>query len=230
MLLLPVSLLCILCLSAKSILTFWIENLPASVKFKQPFALSLILQVCLVNKLDIRCASYTLIYHLAPFGATIHFTWNIIIFFQVFNTYGSMGNAALLHRYGFTEPDNPLDIINIDLDLVIKWCSSSFSNRYARSRLSCFSKPCIPLLDFNRFLRWKLVMACSIWSSMDYTEFIPRTVKLDPTREINPTWLRLTWIYTDWSWHGAWRVESLSYIIFLLSTWFFVWIILKIEL
>lgn len=51
-----------------------------------------------------------------------------------------MGNAALLHRYGFTEPDNPFDIINIDLDLVIKWCSSSFSNRYARSRLSLWRR------------------------------------------------------------------------------------------
>ncbi|XP_008802885.1 N-lysine methyltransferase setd6 [Phoenix dactylifera] len=55
---------------------------------------------------------------------------------EVFNTYGSMGNAALLHRYGFTEPDNPYDIVNIDLGLVIKWCAACFSNRYARSRLS----------------------------------------------------------------------------------------------
>lgn len=55
---------------------------------------------------------------------------------EVFNTYGSMGNAALLHRYGFTEPDNPYDIINIDLDLVLQWSSSLFSSRHTRTRLS----------------------------------------------------------------------------------------------
>ena len=60
--------------------------------------------------------------------------------FQVFNTYGLMGNAALLHRYGFTELDNPYDIVNIDLDLVLKWSSSLFSGRYSRSRLSLWRK------------------------------------------------------------------------------------------
>uniref|UniRef100_A0A1D1Y9Z8 Ribosomal N-lysine methyltransferase 3 n=1 Tax=Anthurium amnicola TaxID=1678845 RepID=A0A1D1Y9Z8_9ARAE len=55
---------------------------------------------------------------------------------EVFNTYGSMGNAALLHRYGFTEPDNLFDIVNIDLNLVLQWCTSSFSCRYTRARLS----------------------------------------------------------------------------------------------
>nr|DAD37185.1 TPA_asm: hypothetical protein HUJ06_007826 [Nelumbo nucifera] len=54
---------------------------------------------------------------------------------EVFNTYGSMGNAALLHRYGFTEPDNPFDIVNIELNLVTKWSSSLFSARYTRARL-----------------------------------------------------------------------------------------------
>lgn len=60
-------------------------------------------------------------------------TW---FFSQVFNTYGTMGNAALLHRYGFTEPDSTFDIVNIDLNLVHKWCSSLFSWRYSRSRVS----------------------------------------------------------------------------------------------
>ncbi|XP_073000422.1 uncharacterized protein [Typha latifolia] len=59
---------------------------------------------------------------------------------EVFNTYGSMGNAALLHRYGFTESDNPFDIINIDLTLIVRWCSSTFSDRYARARLSSWRK------------------------------------------------------------------------------------------
>uniref|UniRef100_A0ACD5VXI9 Uncharacterized protein n=1 Tax=Avena sativa TaxID=4498 RepID=A0ACD5VXI9_AVESA len=59
---------------------------------------------------------------------------------EVYNTYGTMGNAALLHRYGFTEPDNPYDIVNIDLTLVTKWCSSKYSHRYARERVSLWSK------------------------------------------------------------------------------------------
>ncbi|WCJ30587.1 SET domain-containing protein [Euphorbia peplus] len=59
---------------------------------------------------------------------------------EVFNTYGSAGNAALLHRYGFTEPDNPYDIVNIDLELVLEWCSSMFSSRHSRARLSLWRK------------------------------------------------------------------------------------------
>lgn len=59
---------------------------------------------------------------------------------QVFNTYGSAGNAALLHRYGFTEPNNVYDIVNIDLELVLKWCSSMFSCRHSRSRLALWRK------------------------------------------------------------------------------------------
>lgn len=60
---------------------------------------------------------------------------------EIFNTYGTMGNAALLHRYGFTEEDNTYDIVNIDLSLVFRWLSSSsFSNRHARSRHSVWKK------------------------------------------------------------------------------------------
>ncbi|CAN6475536.1 unnamed protein product [Victoria cruziana] len=59
---------------------------------------------------------------------------------EVFNTYGNLGNAALLHRYGFTEPDNPFDIVNMDLGLVCEWSSSSFSGRHSRSRLSTWRK------------------------------------------------------------------------------------------
>ncbi|XP_010516265.1 PREDICTED: ribosomal lysine N-methyltransferase 3-like isoform X2 [Camelina sativa] len=59
---------------------------------------------------------------------------------EVFNTYGLMGNATLLHRYGFTEPDNPYDIVNIDLELVTEWSSSSFTSRYTRSRLALWRK------------------------------------------------------------------------------------------
>ncbi|XP_028793316.1 ribosomal lysine N-methyltransferase 3-like [Neltuma alba] len=59
---------------------------------------------------------------------------------EVFNTYGSMGNAALLHRYGFTEQDNSYDIVNIDLELVLQWCSSLFSSRYSRARVSLWRR------------------------------------------------------------------------------------------
>jgi SET domain-containing protein 6 len=59
---------------------------------------------------------------------------------QVFNTYGILGNAALLHRYGFTEQDNTYDIVNIDLELVLQWCSSLFSDRHSRSRISLWRR------------------------------------------------------------------------------------------
>lgn len=70
------------------------------------------------------------------------YSWVILKIFpsQVFNTYGSLGNAALLHRYGFTEPNNPFDIVNIDLELVLKWGCSLFSNRYCRARLSLWRR------------------------------------------------------------------------------------------
>nr|XP_016444687.1 PREDICTED: N-lysine methyltransferase setd6-like isoform X2 [Nicotiana tabacum] len=59
---------------------------------------------------------------------------------EVFNTYGSLGNAALLHRYGFAEADNQYDIVNLDLELVLHWSSSRFSHRYSRRRLSLWKK------------------------------------------------------------------------------------------
>ncbi|WOK94608.1 hypothetical protein Cni_G03313 [Canna indica] len=59
---------------------------------------------------------------------------------EVFNTYGSMGNAALLHRYGFTELDNQFDIVNIDLTLLVKWCSSTFSKCHTRARRSLWRR------------------------------------------------------------------------------------------
>ncbi|XP_073039963.1 ribosomal lysine N-methyltransferase 3 isoform X2 [Primulina eburnea] len=59
---------------------------------------------------------------------------------EVFNTYGSLSNAALLHRYGFTEPENPFDILNMDLEIVLQWSSSVFSCRHSRRRLSLWRK------------------------------------------------------------------------------------------
>lgn len=59
---------------------------------------------------------------------------------EVYNTYGLIGNAALLHRYGFTEVDNLYNIVNIDLELVTEWSTSSFTSRYTRARLASFRK------------------------------------------------------------------------------------------
>ncbi|KAF8102060.1 hypothetical protein N665_0201s0349 [Sinapis alba] len=59
---------------------------------------------------------------------------------EVYNTYGLIGNAALLHRYGFTELDNLYNIVNIDLDLVTEWSTSSFTSRYTRARLALWEK------------------------------------------------------------------------------------------
>ncbi|KAK9673242.1 hypothetical protein RND81_12G155200 [Saponaria officinalis] len=59
---------------------------------------------------------------------------------EVFNTYGSMGNAALLHRYGFTELENPYDIVNIDMELVVKWSVSLITSRRSRARVSFWRK------------------------------------------------------------------------------------------
>lgn len=66
--------------------------------------------------------------------------FKLLILLQVFNTYGSLGNAALLHRYAFTEPDNPFDILNIDLDIVVQWSLSLYSCRHSRRRLSLWKK------------------------------------------------------------------------------------------
>ncbi|XP_074311658.1 ribosomal lysine N-methyltransferase 3 [Silene latifolia] len=59
---------------------------------------------------------------------------------EVFNTYGSVGNAALLHRYGFTELDNPYDIVNIDMELVVKWSLTLVTSRQSRARISLWRK------------------------------------------------------------------------------------------
>ncbi|XP_018490827.1 ribosomal lysine N-methyltransferase 3 [Raphanus sativus] len=59
---------------------------------------------------------------------------------EVYNTYGLIGNAALLHRYGFTEVDNLYNIVNIDLELVTEWSTSSYTSRHTRARLASFRK------------------------------------------------------------------------------------------
>ncbi|KAF8011716.1 hypothetical protein BT93_I0002 [Corymbia citriodora subsp. variegata] len=59
---------------------------------------------------------------------------------EVYNTYGNLGNAALLHRYGFTEENNPYDIVNIDIELVLEWSNSLFSNRHSRARVGMWRR------------------------------------------------------------------------------------------
>ncbi|XP_060960374.1 uncharacterized protein LOC133031093 isoform X2 [Cannabis sativa] len=78
---------------------------------------------------------------------------------EVYNTYGYIGNATLLHKFGFTEPNNPYDIVNIDMEIVVEWSSSLCSSRRARARASLwknlgFSFPwckCQPLEGSNYF-------------------------------------------------------------------------------
>ena len=67
------------------------------------------------------------------------------IFCQIFNTYGNLGNAGLLHRYGFTEPENPYDIVNIDYALLTEYCMVVFSERHARNRIRLWRRyGCMP--------------------------------------------------------------------------------------
>jgi len=64
---------------------------------------------------------------------------------QIYNTYGLLSNAALLHRYGFTEPDNPFDIVNVDLVLVIHVCGGLSSKRHVRRCLTLWRQAgCAP--------------------------------------------------------------------------------------
>ena len=44
--------------------------------------------------------------------------------------------ASSPNRYGFTEPDNPNDIVNINLELVLHWSSALFSGRHSRGKFS----------------------------------------------------------------------------------------------
>ncbi|KAL3680486.1 hypothetical protein R1sor_023442 [Riccia sorocarpa] len=54
---------------------------------------------------------------------------------EIFNTYGNLSNAALLHRYGFTELNNPFDIVNVDLSLVVDAFERTHSPRQVRRRV-----------------------------------------------------------------------------------------------
>ncbi|KAG6551635.1 hypothetical protein Mapa_006720 [Marchantia paleacea] len=67
---------------------------------------------------------------------------------EVFNTYGTLSNAGLLHRYGFTELNNPFDIVNIDLSFVVDSLKEAFSSRHLRRRLTKWRKVgCSPLVS-----------------------------------------------------------------------------------
>eukprot|EP00250_Pteridium_aquilinum_P008739 c18174_g1_i1 orf=902-1984(+) len=59
---------------------------------------------------------------------------------EIFNTYGELSNASLLHRHGFTEADNPFDIVNIDYTLVMEYCTSFFPKRHVRNRVRLWKK------------------------------------------------------------------------------------------
>lgn len=67
---------------------------------------------------------------------------------QIFNTYGELGNASLLLRYGFTEPDNPFDIVNLELVTVTQVCRKLFAKRHVRRRILLWRKTgCAPLVS-----------------------------------------------------------------------------------
>ncbi|CAM8944388.1 unnamed protein product [Rhodiola kirilowii] len=70
---------------------------------------------------------------------------------EVFNTYGTLSNAALLHRYGFTEANNPYDIVNIDLELVRQSTSSLYTERYMRSRVALWKRLDLARLETEYF-------------------------------------------------------------------------------
>ncbi|CAM6058757.1 unnamed protein product [Sphagnum tenellum] len=59
---------------------------------------------------------------------------------EIFNTYGMLSNSALLHRYGFTEPNNPFDIVNVELATVSDICCQSFTQRHFRRRVNIWRK------------------------------------------------------------------------------------------
>lgn len=41
---------------------------------------------------------------------------------QIFNTYGDLCNADLLRKYGFTDSNNPYDLVEVDGPLVVEIC------------------------------------------------------------------------------------------------------------
>jgi len=41
---------------------------------------------------------------------------------QIFNTYGELSNAQLLHSYGFVEAENNYDNVLLPVELVVKKC------------------------------------------------------------------------------------------------------------
>ncbi|KAI5074762.1 hypothetical protein GOP47_0010723 [Adiantum capillus-veneris] len=59
---------------------------------------------------------------------------------EIFNTYGELSNACLLHRHGFTETDNRYDIVNIDFTLVMYYSASFFPKRHVRNRVRLWRK------------------------------------------------------------------------------------------
>ena len=50
---------------------------------------------------------------------------------ELFNTFGMHGNAALLHKYGFAEPDNCLNTVKIDAEMLELGFDEGVSNAIA---------------------------------------------------------------------------------------------------
>lgn len=72
---------------------------------------------------------------------------SLLAMMQVYNTYGTLSNAALLCRYGFTELDNPFDIVNIDMSLVVDSFGEEYTSRHVRRRVTKWKKVCFSQRD-----------------------------------------------------------------------------------
>ncbi|GBG79845.1 hypothetical protein CBR_g30110 [Chara braunii] len=59
---------------------------------------------------------------------------------EVFNTFGELSTAALLLRYGFTGPNNPFDIVNVDLSMVERACCKFWSAEHVTSCTTLWQK------------------------------------------------------------------------------------------
>lgn len=55
---------------------------------------------------------------------------------EVFNTFGELPNSCLLTKYGFTEPENPFDTVDISPDLIL----SVLKSKDAKNQFATYMK------------------------------------------------------------------------------------------
>ncbi|KAI7904047.1 uncharacterized protein BX663DRAFT_432767 [Cokeromyces recurvatus] len=54
---------------------------------------------------------------------------------QIFNTYGDLCNADLLRKYGFTDENNPFDLVELDGPLVVKNCCTNQDEKLIEQKI-----------------------------------------------------------------------------------------------